>query len=276
MRNFYKFTFILLFSFCAKAQVPTATILSVEPLFCTERPIWFLARTNIPADSYAWTVSRGIVPNVSNDSSMVCVFSQPGIYTMTVTVTNSVGTTATTRTITINRSAVAAFNASLNTAGYPNQLSLTDYSTNNVKSYWTFSDEVLIDSSAYYTKHYGASGNYSVTLLAKAKNGCNDTLSYAFRLSDSSSVELPNVFTPNNDDVNDIFRPKTRGIVNLSAWVYNRYGVLIHSWDRVNGSWDGRTTSGLECAVGDYFVVVEATGFDGKSYKLKGTLTLMK
>lgn len=277
MRNFYKFTFILLFSLCAKAQVPTATILSVDPVFCTDRPVFFVARASNTPTAYAWAISgKGVVTNGISDSSIVFTFSTPGVYSMSVTTTNSVGTSLTVRNISVNRSALASFNASLNSTGYPNELSLTDYSTNSVKNYWSFSDEGFKDSTSHYTKYYGTSGNYTVTLVAVSRSGCNDTLAYSFRISDSSSVVLPNVFTPNNDDVNDIFKPKTRGIVQLSAWVYSRYGTLIHSWDRVNGSWDGYTTSGMECKAGDYFVVVEATGFDGKKYRLKTTLTLMK
>ncbi len=275
MRNVYGFTFFLL-SLFAGAQVPTATILSVDPVFCTDRNIWLVARTNPPADTYVWSFSRGVVPLHNQDSSAVVNFSLAGLYTVSVSVTNSVGTSVSVRTLNINRSAKASFNANLVTAGYPNQLQLTDYSSNNSKSYWTFSDESTKDSSGTYTKYYNLGGNYSVTLVAVAKNGCNDTLSYGFRLSDSSSVVLPNIFTPNNDDINDIFRPQTRGIVKLNAWVFNRYGVLLASWDRVNGFWDGHTTSGLECPPGTYFVIVEATGFDGQNYKLRGNLTLMK
>lgn len=276
MRNFYRFTFIFFFCLSAKAQVPTATVLSVDPVFCTGRDIWFVARSIPPADSYSWTISRGVVPNNPLDSGIVCNFSLAGTYVMSVTATNTLGSSVTTRTITVNRSAVASFNASLVTSGYPNQLQLTDYSSNSVKNYWTFSDETTKDSTSSYVKYYNLSGSYSVTAIAISKSGCNDTLSYAFRLSDSSSVVVPNVFTPNNDDVNDVFKPQTRGIVTLKTWVYNRYGVLIWNSDKVNGFWEGRTTSGLECPPGVYYVVVEGTGFDGKNYKLKSNLTLMR
>lgn len=276
MRFFYRLTFILLLSLGGKAQVSTATVLSVDPVFCTDRNIWFVARCSPPADSFSWTLSRGVILNNRLDSSIVCNFSVAGVYVLTVTTTNTAGVSSSTRTITVNKSAVASFNASLVTAGYPNQLHLTDYSSNNVKTYWTFSDDPARDSAAFRVKYYTMSGNYSVSAIAIAKNGCNDTLNYSFRLTDSSSLSLPNVFTPNNDDVNDLFRPITRGIVKLNGWVYNRYGILIYSWDRVNGYWDGRTTSGLECLTGEYVVLVNATGFDGKVYNLRGTLTLLR
>lgn len=277
MRNFYKFTFVLMFSICAKAQVPTATILSVDPVFCTDVPIWFVARTADTLNTFNWSIAnKWATVNHTNDSTIICTFSNAGVYTLSVSVTNSVGTTLVTRNVSVTRSAKASFNANLISTGYPNELSLTNYSSNSLKNYWLFSDESFRDSSSYYTKYYGTSGNYTVTLVAIGKNGCNDTLDYSFRISDSSSVVLPNIFTPNNDDVNDVFKPQVRGILKLEAWVYNRYGILMHSWDKVNGTWDGYTTSGIECRAGEYFVVVEATGFDGKTYKLKTSLTLIK
>ena len=62
----------------------------------------------------------------------------------------------------------------------------------------------------------------------------------------------------------------------MNVSVFNRYGTIIINRDRVNGFWDGHTTSGERCEAGVYFVILEATGFDGKSYKLKQSLTLVR
>ena len=68
-----------------------------------------------------------------------------------------------------------------------------------------------------------------------------------------------------------------RGLaVEMNVSIFNRYGTIIISWDRVSGFWDGHTTSGERCEAGVYFVILEATGFDGKSYKLKQSLTLVR
>lgn len=178
-------------------------------------------------------------------------------------------------TLTLNRSAKASFNATFNSTGYPNELILTNYSSNSLKYCWKFNGAEN-DSTTNVAKAYPASGNYTVTLEAFGAKGCNDTASYVFRISDSSSVELPNVFTPNDDGVNDFYRPITRGISSLNAWVYNRYGVIVCTWDKVRSGWDGHTTSGEQCADGQYFIVLEALGFDGKQHKLKGNITLIR
>ncbi len=82
-----------------------------------------------------------------------------------------------------------------------------------------------------------------------------------------SSIIVPNVFTPNFDSINDVFKPQLDEITELSFSIFNRYGNLIFETSRLNGFWDGRTTSGEPCNDGVYFCIINATGIDGKKYK---------
>jgi len=84
-----------------------------------------------------------------------------------------------------------------------------------------------------------------------------------------SNILLPNVFTPNFDSINDVFKPILDEIVEMDFSIFNRYGNLVFETTRVNGFWDGRTTSGEPCKDGVYFCVLNATGIDGKKYKEK-------
>lgn len=89
-----------------------------------------------------------------------------------------------------------------------------------------------------------------------------------------SGIVLPNVFTPNFDSINDVFKPRLDEITQLSFNIYNRWGNLIFETDKVNGFWDGRTTSGEPCPDGVYFCTLTATGIDNKTYKLSGFVQL--
>lgn len=84
-----------------------------------------------------------------------------------------------------------------------------------------------------------------------------------------SNIIMPNVFTPNFDSINDVFKPRLDEITEMSFGIYNRYGNLIFETNRLNGFWDGRTTSGEPCSDGVYFCILTATGIDGKKYKEK-------
>ena len=89
-----------------------------------------------------------------------------------------------------------------------------------------------------------------------------------------SNIILPNVFTPNFDSINDVFKPYLDEITELNFSIFNRYGNLIFETTRLNGFWDGRTTSGEPCKDGTYFCILNATGIEGKKYKEKTFIQL--
>lgn len=73
---------------------------------------------------------------------------------------------------------------------------------------------------------------------------------------------VPNVFTPNGDGVNDVFR--IQGVPNpcwdtIHVEIYNRWGQLIYTSDEVEFSWDGKNSKGKEVSEGTYFVILRGT-----------------
>ena len=280
MNRFLKVIFSLFACISVRAQVPTATIVSPSATLCTEASLTFSANTTNTPTAYSWSVSPSksvtALPDY-NSPSITFTFSSGGTYIISLMVSNASGSNIATSNVIVTKSAKASFNASLTSTGFPNELVLTNFSTNSVSNQWLFNDDLAANTTSLNTiKNYSVSGNYSVTLIAYGNLGCNDTSRYAFRIGDSSGVTLPTVFSPNGDNVNDIFKPIAKGISKMNVSVFNRYGTIIINWDRVNGFWDGHTTSGERCEAGVYFVILEATGFDGKSYKLKQSLTLVR
>ena len=89
----------------------------------------------------------------------------------------------------------------------------------------------------------------------------------------ADSIKVPNVFTPNMDGVNDVFKasiPNELDVNGYSLSIYDRYGVLIFDTQKARQHWDGRTTSGVQCSEGTYFYLlqlsvssqqIELTGF---------------
>jgi len=52
---------------------------------------------------------------------------------------------------------------------------------------------------------------------------------------------LPNVFTPNGDGINDIFRPSTYSFVErVDMKIYNRWGMLVFKTEDPDINWDGK------------------------------------
>jgi gliding motility-associated-like protein len=273
---FIALTFYGSFSF---AQAPTAAIVPPAGTICVNQPVIFNSTTTNTPTAYSWSINPAAGANIllsSNQPSVGVNFTLAGVYSVSLTVSNASGTVTASKNVTVNVTPVALFSASLTNIGFPNELDLTNFSTNATNYLWTFSETASTNTVANVIHTYSASGAYSVMLVASNTNGCSDTSTYKFYIADSSGITLPNIFTPNGDGVNDIFKPVARGISSLKVSVYTRFGTFVYGWETINGFWDGYTTSGILCESGTYFYVLEANGFDGKTYKLKSFLTLLR
>ncbi len=72
----------------------------------------------------------------------------------------------------------------------------------------------------------------------------------------SDTLKIPNVFSPNEDNINDFFEVKTDGISTYSFAVYTRSGTLIYKTESPIIQWDGRSLSGHKMKNGIYFYII--------------------
>lgn len=85
--------------------------------------------------------------------------------------------------------------------------------------------------------------------------------SFHIQLEDCEILELPNLFTPNGDGINDRFvAKKVRGITSTNLEIFNRWGQKRYQTNdlKIEG-WDGSDTSN-----GVYFWVLHYTNFKGE------------
>ncbi|CAA9343020.1 MAG: hypothetical protein AVDCRST_MAG56-7975 [uncultured Cytophagales bacterium] len=93
-------------------------------------------------------------------------------------------------------------------------------------------------------------------------------------------VTAPNVFTPNGDNINDLFQVSTgTNIGRYRLQVYNRWGKLMYESDDLTRFWDGHAPNGQEAATGVYFwrvdILCNRSNQTGTN-SFKGTLTLLR
>lgn len=114
-------------------------------------------------------------------------------------------------------------------------------------------------------------------VLYEILNG--DTTRYnAINVSISeSSLQMPNAFSPNGDGINDVYRAKPgyKSIVSFKAVIFNRWGQKLYEWDDPAGGWDGKY-KGREVAQGTYFVNVTAKGADGREFRIRRDVNLLR
>jgi gliding motility-associated-like protein len=119
-------------------------------------------------------------------------------------------------------------------------------------------------------------GQYELMLVCKNTFNCIDTAILSFEVkSDKVEINIPNVFTPNNDNVNDLFQLELNGINSLAGFIYNRWGTLVYEWDGLQAFWDG-TVNGNDAPEGVYFYIIQANDIFDETHEKKGTVTLIR
>ncbi len=73
-------------------------------------------------------------------------------------------------------------------------------------------------------------------------------------------LEIPNVFTPNGDQVNDFFEVETDGTTVYEFSVFTRTGTRIYHSRSPRIFWDGNSLDGKELKEGIYYYVIEEQG----------------
>ncbi len=118
-------------------------------------------------------------------------------------------------------------------------------------------------------------GPVTYTVELKVGNStCQDSAKIDVTLN-ASFIMVPNVFTPNGDGMNDEFRVAYRSICSFHCWVFNRWQHQVYTWSDPAKGWNG-TINGRPAPESAYVYIVEATGCDGKKYKLKGMVNLLR
>ncbi len=105
--------------------------------------------------------------------------------------------------------------------------------------------------------------------------GCSDTVNYKLVIGDRSTLFVPNAFTPNNDNLNDVFRVLGTGIVAFQMEIFDRWGKKVFGSADLDMGWDG-TFNGEIVQDGSYVVVIRAMGQDGKFYSENTSVMLMR
>lgn len=91
-----------------------------------------------------------------------------------------------------------------------------------------------------------------------------------------SGMLVPNIFTPNNDGVNDYFYVKAHNLSNFNCNIYNRWGTLVFQYSDVNSKWNGNNQSELPCVSGVYFYQITYTNNDNQTVPKTGTIQLLR
>jgi len=109
---------------------------------------------------------------------------------------------------------------------------------------------------------------------------CRDT-AYAdlVCVEKESSLDVPNIFSPNGDGLNDYFQVNAQTLETFHGKILNRYGRVVFEWtdwENEDAGWDGRLNGSTKATPGVYYYIISAVGNDGHEYNEEGFLNLVR
>ena len=204
-----------------------------------------LVNQSIPTgNNCVWLINNDTIS--TSCSTFYTVLEDVGAYSVTLTTSAALGCTATlTRDsfIVIYPDPIANFYYTPKETTFVNPLidfiNLSELAT----AYSWRIDGIFnsVNQDISYRFPYVADTSYAVCLAAISENGCKDTLCEDIFIKGEFLVFIPKAFTPNNDGVNDGFKPIVSGHdpASYEFTVFNRWGELLFASTKNEEAWDG-------------------------------------
>ncbi len=112
-------------------------------------------------------------------------------------------------------------------------------------------------------------------LMVTDANGCSSTDQVTIFMDDSFVFFVPNIFSPNGDNENDVFYVRGQGFKSISINIFNRWGQKVFESDDVNTGWDG-TFNGQEMNTGVFVYYINLELYNGDKVQKQGNITLVR
>lgn len=141
----------------------------------------------------------------------------------------------------------------------------TDPENQNTYLWLVEDEEIATTPNASWA--YSEAGTYEVTLIATNEAGCDYSVSQQIDLEigfELAEYSLPNVITPNGDQLNDVFRliPEDDECLTYTITFFNRWGKKVYEMSAVGEPFSGIDVSGNELSEGVYYYMLESPQID--------------
>lgn len=238
---------------------------------CKFAPVSFTAVDNsATVTQWKWEFGDGAVANSQNATH---TYNANGVYKVKL-----FATAATTgcydgkleKDITIYGTNAFAGNDTIAAAGQPVML----HASGGISYSWNPAS--LLNDATSATPITTLQRTQTFTLKAFTPEGCESYDDVTVKIYKGPDIYLPNAFTPNGDNLNDVFRGIPVGLKELHyIKVFNRWGQLVFNTADYRKGWDG-TWLGQKQPGGVYVVIASGTDYTGKPITKKGSVILIR
>ena len=258
----------------------TEFLITPTPEFC-DQVYSFDTLNTIGVDHFVWDFGDGTTAeNVTPDHS----YPNQGVYYPTLTIYDNLDCAITYKvdTIFLNNQLNAFFVPSSTLAEMGDIITFDDQSVLNaagVSWFWEYGDfnnsSTANNTDASTSFSYDLPYLYPVTLTVTDANGCHD--SYQVIIHITGKVEAPNVFTPNGDGKNDIFKFPHDIFKTYDVVILNRWGQVVYEKSNITETyiWNGTKMNIEECSEGVYFYKINGFLLDESAFEVTGFVTKM-
>lgn len=210
------------------------------------------------------------------------IYAAAGTYFPYVTITDNNNCAVTYYLDTLNvqfGNLNAAFTATPSELNWGEPLVVVNQSTGGnggiVNNNWTFGTDNFNNQSSQFNYLFNEAGELQILLIVTDAIGCIDSAWISVNVTDN--LELPNVFSPNGDGVNDVLRIRDNAYGEYEVVILNRWGNEMSRAYIVNDDylWDGKTQNGTIATEGVYFYFVNGKLRDGKANEDHGFFHLV-
>ena len=140
---------------------------------------------------------------------------------------------------------------------------------------WTI-DERLVRNGREVSHTFDETGRHSVRLKVTDEDGRSSEDEEVVEAVEGSTLFIPNSFTPNGDNVNDIFRAEGAKIGRFQMEVFNIKGEKIFTTNDPARGWDGEDNISEQQNRDTYFVVIKARGTDGRDLSTQKMINVFR
>lgn len=125
---------------------------------------------------------------------------------------------------------------------------------------------------------YDEEGEYLVRLFVADLHGNEVALEASVEVRRTPVLKLPNIFTPNNDGLNDRLHisEDSKHVSVLRLIVFDHQGKVVYEQFGAGSGWDGLLQDGSPAPEATYRLVVTAQGNDGKQYNESSFVRLQR
>jgi gliding motility-associated-like protein len=136
-------------------------------------------------------------------------------------------------------------------------------------------------STVFHT--YTIDGLYPVTLIAYNHFGCSRSITKILTVGQGAAIIVPTAFSPNNDGINDLFRPSLIGLKEVNMYLYDTFGNLIYEFSSnditslpTDWGWNGIEKSNSIPVNGTYRYFITSKTINDKIIEKEGQFLLIK